>query len=98
MGRATRRPDIALIRWKVAVLVDGTFWHGHPDHWNEEKAASEYWREKMARNIKRDRAADIELTARRWTVVRICDFKVRNHLEDAVERVLRALPAAGRPG
>lgn len=90
------RPDIAFIRWKVAVFVDGVFWHGHPDHWHPEKAASDYWRVKITRNIQRDCEADAALDARGWTVVRLWETEVRDDLPGCTERVLAALRAAGR--
>ncbi|MGR6978379.1 very short patch repair endonuclease [Mycobacteroides abscessus] len=89
------RPDAAFIRWKVAVFVDGAFWHGHPDHWNPEKAASDYWRSKIARNIKRDRTADIAPAERGWTVVRVWDFEVKADLEECCRKVLDALSRNG---
>ncbi|MCK8616132.1 very short patch repair endonuclease [Gordonia sp. C13] len=90
------RPDIAFTRWKVAVFVDGVFWHGHPDHWNPATASSDYWRQKIAGNIERDRLADEELTRRGWRVIRIWDVDIRNDLEDSVNRVLTALKSVGR--
>ena len=90
------RPDLAFIRWKIAVFVDGVFWHGHPGHWNPEKAASDYWKEKIARNIQRDREVDAALGELGWTVVRIWDEDVRQDLVGCTERVLTALRAAGR--
>jgi DNA mismatch endonuclease (patch repair protein) len=90
------RPDLAFIRWKVAVFVDGVFWHGHPAHWNPEKAASDYWRRKIESNIRRDREADAALDERGWTVVRMWDTDVRDDLATCTERVLAALRKAGR--
>lgn len=91
------RPDLAFIRWKVAVFVDGVFWHGHPDHWNPEKAASDYWRQKIERNIRRDREADAALEEQGWTVVRMWDMDVRDDLPGCTEEVLTALRSSGRP-
>lgn len=93
------RPDVAFVRWKVAVFVDGVFWHGHPDHWDPDKASSDYWREKIARNIERDREADALLAEMGWRIVRVWDLDVRDRLDESVALVLRALHAAGRlPG
>lgn len=69
------RPDIAFVGRKVAVFVDGAYWHGHPEHWHPE-TASEYWLAKMARNQERDRAADQALVDKGWRVVRFWDFEV----------------------
>lgn len=89
------RPDMAFIRWKVAVFVDGVFWHGHPDHWNPEKAASDYWRTKIARNMERDRTADAELREQGWTVVRVWDQDVKADLGGCTQKVTEALRANG---
>jgi DNA mismatch endonuclease (patch repair protein) len=89
------KPDVCFIRWKVAVFVDGVFWHGHPDHWNPDAAASDYWRTKIARNIERDRAADDALAELRWTVVRIWDQEIKTDLTACARRVTDALSARG---
>lgn len=91
------RPDVAFIRWKVAVFVDGVFWHGHPDYWDPEKASSDYWRNKIARNVQRDRDADAALSDSGWRVVRVWDLDVRNDLDGCTKKVLTALQEAGRP-
>jgi len=90
------RPDLAFIRWRVAVFVDGVFWHGHPDHWSPEKAASDYWREKIERNMRRDRATDERLSNMGWTVIRVWDIEVRDEIDRCTERVLAALRSAGK--
>jgi DNA mismatch endonuclease (patch repair protein) len=92
-------PDICFIRWKVAVFVDGVFWHGHPDHWNPETASSDYWRTKIMRNVERDRAADSALHQMGWRVVRVWDQDVKADLDGCAERVTDAMRATGwQPG
>ncbi|MEW1952306.1 DNA mismatch endonuclease Vsr [Terrabacter sp. NPDC080008] len=90
------RPDVTFIRWRVAVFVDGVFWHGHPDYWDPAKAASDYWRLKIAGNIERDRAADAALANLGWRVVRVWDIDVREHLEECVQEIMGALRDAGK--
>lgn len=89
------RPDIAFIRWKVAVFVDGAYWHGHPDHVRPN--ASPYWVAKMERNRARDAAADEALHALGWTVVRIWDIELLADPEACRDKVLQALLASGWP-
>lgn len=89
------RPDLAFTRWRVAVFVDGVFWHGHPDHWKPELASSDYWRAKIARNIERDREADAALTNMGWRVVRVWDQEVKADVRACVDRVRMALAASG---
>ena len=91
------RPDIAFMRWGVAVFVDGVFWHGHPDHWNPDKASSDYWRTKIGRNIDRDRAADAALMEMGWTVVRVWDQDVKANVAVCARRVTEALNSRGWP-
>jgi DNA mismatch endonuclease (patch repair protein) len=88
------RPDLAFTRWKVAVFVDGAFWHGHPDHF-DEAGASPYWKEKMARNRRRDREANAALEKDGWTVVRCWDFEVKSSPGAVIDRIVQALRTAG---
>jgi len=87
------RPDIAFTRWRVAIFLDGAFWHGHPAHFNSE-TASEYWRAKIARTQERDRLANQQLQAAGWTVLRFWDFEVKKRLDDLVRDIEAALRAA----
>jgi DNA mismatch endonuclease, patch repair protein len=88
------RPDIAFTRWKVAIFVDGAFWHGHPAHFDSSKA-SPFWQAKIAGNRERDRVADEALVAAGWAVVRCWDFEVNESIGQTVERILEALRAVG---
>src|SRR4051794_4304186 len=90
--RAPGRPDLAWPSLRVAVFVDGAFWHGHPSR-HRPGRSGRYWDEKIARNVARDRANDAALMAASWIVVRIWDFEIRKDLQAAVERVSSALVA-----
>lgn len=86
------RPDLAWIGRRVAIFVDGAFWHGHPDYyWGQ---SGKYWDEKIARNRARDERVNRELAAAGWTVVRVWDFEVERQAEEVVRRVLIALNRA----
>jgi DNA mismatch endonuclease (patch repair protein) len=84
------RPDLAFTRWRVAVFVDGRFWHGHPDFFTPGKSG-EYWDAKIARTQERDRVADAALCEAGWTVLRFWDFEVERDLAWCVQRVVEAL-------
>jgi DNA mismatch endonuclease, patch repair protein len=81
------RPDLAWIGLRLAVFVDGAFWHGHPDYYRGQSGP--FWDQKIARNRARDEAVNTSLAAAGWTVIRFWDFEVDRQLEQCVQRVLR---------
>jgi DNA mismatch endonuclease (patch repair protein) len=93
------KPDLAFTRWKVAVFVDGCFWHGHPDFFTPGKSGR-YWDAKIARTQERDRQANRALSRDGWQVLRLWDFEVEEDLPRcvaAVQAILReAQEASGR--
>lgn len=89
------RPDIAYTRWKVAIFVDGAFWHGHPDHWHPERA-TEYWKDKITKNQERDKRNTATLKEVGWKVVRFWDFEVQNDPAGCIAVVCRILEEMGR--
>jgi DNA mismatch endonuclease, patch repair protein len=85
----TGRPDIAFTRRRVAIFVDGAFWHGHPGYYRGQSGA--FWDAKIARNRARDERVDAELAEAGWRVVRLWDFEVERDVSECVERVLAVL-------
>ena len=65
-----RKADIAFTRQRIAVFIDGCFWHGCPEHFVAPKTNSDYWRVKIAGNIARDQDSDSRLQAAGWIVLR----------------------------
>ena len=88
------RPDIAFTARRVAVFVDGCFWHSCPQHGSKPAVNVGYWDPKLRRNVERDRAADTALAAAGWEVVRIWEHEP---LADAVAAVVTALVRATTP-
>ena len=70
-----RRADVVFLGARVAVFVDGCFWHSCPEHATRPKANAEWWSEKLARNVTRDRDTDSQLEAAGWTVVRMWEHE-----------------------
>lgn len=85
-----RRADLVFGPAKVAVYVDGCFWHSCPEHGNSPRANSSYWAPKLAGNRARDKDTDRRLTDAGWLVLRIwehCDPSVAaEEIDRAVER------------
>lgn len=84
-GNNRRTIDIAFTRARLAVLVDGCFWHGCPEHGTSPRANSEWWRWKLARNQARDADTDRLLGEAGWCSLRLWEHEP---VETAAERVL----------
>jgi DNA (cytosine-5)-methyltransferase 1 len=65
------RPDVVFLRPKVAVFLDGCFWHGCQDHGTQPSHNSDYWREKIRRNVERDKRDGLRLREAGWLVIRV---------------------------
>lgn len=84
-------PDLAFPRAKVAVFVDGCFWHCCPLHGRRPKSNEQFWRLKLTRNMARDRKVDAQLADAGWLPVRLWEHEVRERLGACVERVMEAV-------
>jgi DNA mismatch endonuclease (patch repair protein) len=82
------RADIVFGPARVAVYVDGCFWHSCPEHGTKPKANAEWWERKLERNRERDAETDRALREQGWEVVRIWEHEDPG---EAAERVIRAI-------
>lgn len=91
------KPDIVLTRPKIAVFVDGDYWHGH--NWairglasleDELSGYSEFWRGKILRNIERDKQVTSTLTAAGWHVIRFWESDIRTNPEKCLAIIRQA--------
>ena len=73
-------PDFVFLDKRIAIFVDGCFWHGHDCRNTRPSADAEYWSTKRQRNIERDKKTTELFEKRGWTVIRIweCEFKKKN--------------------
>lgn len=69
------RPDIVFQAVKVAVFVDGCFWHRCPEHGTLPKANAQWWRSKLSSNVERDQRVDKLLQSRGWEVIRVWEHE-----------------------
>jgi len=87
----TGRPDLVFPGARVAVFVDGCFWHGCPDHYVRPRSRSTFWAQKLAENVERDQRQTRELESAGWKVVRIWEHEIHEALDEVVERVAEAM-------
>lgn len=88
------KPDVAVTKARLAVFVDGDFWHGH--NWvirgygslkEELERYSQYWKDKILRNIERDQEVNEALSNMNWTVLRFWESDIKSDLDKCVQEI-----------
>ena len=87
------RPDFVFPRQRLAIFVDGCFWHGCPSHLQRPRQNALYWKAKIAMNLARDRKVDRELPKLGWNVIRIWEHSLKSE-----RRILSRLKAGLQAG
>ena len=90
------KADLAWKGLRVAVFIDGCFWHGCPEHATRPKANEAWWADKLDGNIRRDRRTDQQLTDRGWTVLRFWEHERPDEVADTICDTLAELRATQR--
>lgn len=85
------KPDFAFTKEKVAVFVDGCFWHGCPKCYTRPKTNRKFWDNKRETNMARDRRVTRQLRARGWKVIRIWEHALKKSPQTCLARVRRAV-------
>lgn len=85
------RPDMVFLRPRVAVFVDGCFWHGCPEHYVAPRSGEDFWPRKLRENLERDRRQTLTLEDDGWRVLRVWEHEVWTNLSDVVEQVSQAV-------
>jgi len=93
------RPDVVFTRARLALFIDGCFWHRCPLHGNEPRANTDYWGPKLDRNVARDRLVDSALSEEGWLVIRAWEHEPVGEVAERVAAALRPRVASDRsPG
>jgi DNA mismatch endonuclease (patch repair protein) len=90
LSGSRREADVVFARARVAVFVDGCFWHGCPQHRTSPKTNAGFWQRKIEENVARDRDTDARLGADGWLVVRVWEHEAADH---AVARIAEVVTA-----
>ena len=78
------RADIAFLGRRIAIFVDGCQWHGCPDHYARPRSNSDFWGQKLADNVARDRRQTLELEKLGWRVLRLWGHEIVENVDAAV--------------
>jgi DNA mismatch endonuclease (patch repair protein) len=84
-----RRADLVFTKARVAVFVDGCFWHRCPIHGTSPKANRDWWMEKLDANVRRDRDTERRLDKEGWRVVRVWEHESTKDAADRIEAIVR---------
>ena len=83
-----RRADVAFPKARVAVFVDGCFWHRCPQHGTQPGNNGEWWEAKLAGNVERDRDTDRQLAKMGWRVIRVWEHEATNQAAQRIARMV----------
>ncbi len=97
-GQRRRTIDIAFTRARLAVYIDGCFWHGCPLHATSPKANAAWWAEKISTNQTRDADVTSQLEDMGWTVLRFWEHEMPDDVASAVIGRLRSRVGTSRSG
>lgn len=95
---AKARVDICFTRARVAVFIDGCFWHSCPDHCTAPKSNLDYWVPKLRANVERDLRVNDAFARAGWVVVRIWEHEPVEEAADRIEAIVRPRPQARDDG
>ena len=89
VGKLPGTPDIVLKKWKCAIFVNGCFWHGHQGGVILPKTNTEFWEDKIQRNINRDRKNIIKLESMGWRtlVVWECEIRKKDRRKERLDEI-----------
>jgi DNA mismatch endonuclease, patch repair protein len=85
------RADLAFVRSRLAVFVDGCQWHGCPEHYVRPRTNTSFWAEKLAKNVARDQEQTISLRAVGWRVLRYWEHEIFVDAEAVASEIEKAL-------
>lgn len=89
-GMARRRADVLFTRRRIAVFVDGCFWHSCPEHGTLPRSNHDWWVAKLEKNVARDRETDAHLLALGWVVLRFWEHEDMDAATETITRALRS--------
>lgn len=85
------RPDIVFVSARIAVFVDGCFWHGCPEHGVKPKTNRTFWNEKIGKNMERDIRNTKQLKKEGWKVLRFWEHEIKQDVLKVTEKIVKTV-------
>lgn len=85
------RPDLVFIGSRLAVFIDGCFWHGCPVHYVRPKTRSEFWSAKLKQNVMRDSMQTLRLEESGWSVLRFWEHEIKDEMDGVIAGIKNQL-------
>lgn len=82
------KPDIVFVRKKIAIFIDGCFWHKCPVCFREPATRKDFWMKKIQSNVMRDEKINTQLVEQGWHVIRIWEHQIRKEPEKVTASVI----------
>jgi len=82
-------PDFALKRKRIVIFCDGDFWHGY--EYSKRKLSKKFWRDKIERNMERDKRITRKLRREGWSVLRFWEHNIEKRIDVCADRVIRKI-------
>jgi DNA mismatch endonuclease (patch repair protein) len=92
--RLVGRPDFVFPAARLAIFVDGDFWHGNPKTFRQPKDNFDFWKQKIQRNRSRDRKVNRLLRSMGWSVIRIWESSLAKRPSEVVNKIAKAVRSA----
>jgi DNA mismatch endonuclease, patch repair protein len=95
--KLTGKPDLVFVGKRLAVFIDGCFWHKCPMHFVRPETRTEFWMNKIEGNVRRDRRVNEQLRETGWHVLRFWEHEIREDPERAVRQISEYLSQENDP-
>ncbi len=82
------KPDMVFVRKKIAIFIDGCFWHKCPVCFREPETRKEFWMKKIQSNVMRDEKINTQLKEQGWHVIRIWEHEIRKEPEKVTASII----------
>ena len=81
------KPDIVFVKKRIAIFIDGCFWHKCPICFQEPETRKEFWMKKIHSNVERDKKTNDKLQKEGWNVIRIWEHEIRKNPEQVIDLI-----------